>query len=206
MADNNENEVLESTVEQTIEAVSEPEVKTPEVKETETKVDDSAVKAAATAATATAVAEEQKAAKAAAAEEQKVNEAAAKAAEKARAKAEKQAKKAAAKAEKKRIKREKNQAIIDSCPPEYRAMSTSKYFWVGFLCSITCVGFIVTILLSIIPRNKNLKHFARAILIGYIVSAVITVIVCVLAYFFMDPGPRDQILSGVETIMSSIGF
>ena len=205
MADNNENEVLESTVEETIEAVSEPEVKTPEVKETETKVDDSAVKAAAAAAAATAAAEEQKAAKAAA-EEQKAAEAAAKAAEKARAKAEKQAKKAAAKAEKKRIKREKNQAIIDSCPPEYRAMSTSKYFWVGFLCSITCVGFIVTILLSIIPRNKNLKHFARAILIGYIVSAVITVIVCVLAYFFMDPGPRDQILSGVETIMSSIGF
>ena len=195
MADDNENEVLESTAEQTIEEVSEPEVKTPEVKEKETKVDDSAEKAAGAAA-----------AKAATAEEQKVNEAAEKAAEKARAKAEKEAKKAAAKAEKKRIKREKNQAIIDSCPPEYRAMSTSKYFWVGFLCSITCVGFIVTILLSIIPRNKNLKHFARAILIGYIVSAVITVIVCVLAYFFMDPGPRDQILSGVETIMSSIGF
>ena len=205
MADNNENEVLESTVEQTIEAVSEPEVKTLEVKETETKVDDSAVKAAATAAVATAAAEEKKATEAAAkaaAEEQKAAEAAAKAAEKARAKAEKEAKKAAAKAEKKRIKREQKQAIIDSCPPEYRAMSTSKYFWVGFLCSITCVGFIVTI----IPRNRNLKHFARAILIGYIVSAVIAVIVCVLAYFFMDPGPRDQILSGVETIMSSIGF
>lgn len=193
MADNNEN-------------IAEEPVKAEEIKEepvvaaeTEQKAAETiAVSAAATAAAADAASK--------AKEEKKAAEAAQKAAKKAAAKAEKDAKKAAAKAEKRRIKREKQQAIIDACPPEYKAMSTAKYFWFGVLCYLPAIGFFITILMSLIPRNRNLKHFARAILINYIIIAVVFAVLVLISYFAVGEGPRDLILDGMETILSSFGI
>ena len=177
MADNNEN-------------IAEEPVKAEEIKEEPVAAAEAEQKAAETIAVSAAATAAAADAANKAKEEKKAAEAAEKAAQKAKAKAEKDAKKAAAKAEKRRIKLEKQQAIIDACPPEY----------------LPLLGFFITILVSLIPRNRNLKHFARAILINYIIIAVLFAVLILVSYFAVGEGPRDLILDGMETILSSFGI
>ena len=100
----------------------------------------------------------------------------AKAAQKAQDKARRAAQKAQKKAEKLKARREKQQALIDSCPPQYKPVSTSGFFWLGFISYLPCVGLVITILLSLLPRNKNIKHFERAILIMYLIAVIIALV------------------------------
>ena len=117
--------------------------------------------AAATAVTAAATKEAEAAAKAA----KKAEEQAAKEAAKKQAQAEKEAEKtrianekAEAKLEKKRQKKAAEQALVDACPPQYRPVSTSKYFWLAFLSCFPFIGFIATLILSISKRECHRSH------------------------------------------------
>lgn len=105
---------------------------------------------------------------------------------------EKAAKKAKEKAEKAEAKKNKNiekdakkaaeiRAKIEQCPKEYKPVSTGKYFWTGVLCYLPIVGLIITIILSIIPRNKNLKNFVRAILIADAICIIVSLIFAIIA-------------------------
>ncbi|MBR5944076.1 MAG: hypothetical protein IKZ94_03925 [Lachnospiraceae bacterium] len=187
--------------------------KAKEVKEAkETKVE--AAAAATTAAvTAEAAKQASKDAEAAAkaakkAEEQAAKDAAKKQAalEKEQEKAKAAKEKAEAKLEKKRQKRAAQQALIDACPPQYRPVSTSKYFWLAFLSVIPCIGFFVTLLLAIAGRNRNVKNFEKAILAYYIIGFVLCLIAIIVIGVALPPDVRDNILLSLQKIVSSVSI
>ena len=168
-----------------------------------------ATAAAATAVTAAAAKETEAAAKAA----KKAEEQAAKEAAKQQAAADKEAEKARiakekadAKAEKKRQKREAQQALIDACPPQYRPVSTSKYFWLSFLSVIPCLGFVITLILSIIGRNRNVKNFERAILAYYLIGLILCLIAILVVGVALPAELRAKVLLSLEEIIGSIHF
>ena len=161
--------------------------------------------AAAAAVTAAATNEAEAAAKAAKkAEEQAAKEQAQveKDAEKARIAKEK----AEAKLEKKRQKKAAEQALIDACPPQYRPVSTSKYFWLGFLSFFPCIGFIATLILSIAGRNRNIKNFERSILAYYIIALLLVLIALIVVGICLPSGVRENIIEAIWTIIGSFKF
>lgn len=165
---------------------------------------------AATAAVAAAAAGAEKAAEKAASKEA---EAAAKAAKKAEEQAAKEAEKlqaakdkAAAKIEKKNKKRAAQQALIDACPPQYRPVSTSKYFWLGILSFLPFLGVVLTVILSIIGRNRNVKNFERAILAYYIIALILSLIATIVVGVALPSGARENVIESIRTIVGSFHF
>ena len=181
-------------------------------------------KKAEAAATKEAAKEAEAAAKDAAKEAKKAEEAAAKEAKKAEAQAAKDAakkqaalekeqekakaakEKAEAKLEKKRQKRAAQQALIDACPPQYRPVSTSKYFWLAFLSAIPCIGFIATLLLAIAGRNRNVKNFEKAILAYYIIGIVIGLIAIIVVGMLIPAEIRENIIMSLGKIFNSVSI
>ena len=168
-----------------------------------------ATAAAATAVTAAATKEAEAAAKAA----KKAEEQAAKEAAKKQAQAEKEAEKARiakekadAKLEKKKQKKAAEQALVDACPPQYRPVSTSKYFWLAFLSAIPFIGFIATLILSVAGRNRNVKNFERAILAYYIIAIVLFLIALIVIGIFLPSGVRENVIEAIKTMFSSVSF
>ncbi|MBR4947480.1 MAG: hypothetical protein IKZ29_02840 [Clostridiales bacterium] len=179
---------------------------------------------AAAEAVAEKKAEEAKVAEEAAKAAKKAEEQAAKDAEKARIAAEKEAEKAkkaaekeaekqriaqekaAAKAEKKRQKMEAEQALINACPPQYKPVSTSKYFWFGFLSFLPCIGLIFTIICSFAGRNRNVKRFERAILAYYIIGIILCLIAVIVIGLILPPDTREGILYALDEILYSVGL
>lgn len=153
-----------------------------------------AAKEESAAATEAAIAASAKAAKNSEKDAAKAAAKAAKEAEKAQAAQEKAARKEAEKSAKKAEAAEKKaarnqekaaeaQAKIDACPPEYRPVSTSKFFWFAFLSFLPVFGIIFTIITSIFPKNRNIKNFERAILILFIIELILTLIALIVAVF-----------------------
>ena len=167
-----------------------------------------AAKDAETAAKAAKKAEEQAAKEAKKAEEQAAKEAAKRQAalEKEQEKAKAAKEKADAKLEKKRQKRAAQQALVDACPPQYRPVSTSKYFWLAFLSAIPCIGFIATLILAIVGRNRNVKNFEKAILAYYIIGLVICLIAIIVIGVALPPDVRDAILLSLQKIFNSVSI
>jgi len=181
-------------------------------------------KKAEAAATKEAAKEAEAAAKDAAKEAKKAEEAAAKEAKKAEEQAAKDAakkqaalekeqekakaakEKAEAKLEKKRQKRAAQQALIDACPPQYRPVSTSKYFWLAFLSAIPCIGFIATLLLAIAGRNRNVKNFEKAILAYYIIGIVIGLIAIIVVGMLIPAEIRENIIMSLGKIFNSVSI
>ena len=168
-----------------------------------------ATAAAATAVTATAAKEAEAAAKAA----KKAEEQAAKEAAKRQAQAEKEAEKARiakekaeAKLEKKRQKKAAEMALIDSCPAQYKPVSTSKYFWLAFLSAIPVIGFIATFILSIAGRNRNVKNFEGAILAYYIIGLVICLIAIIVVGICLPATAREAVINFILTLTQAIKF
>ena len=142
------------------------------------------------------------------AEEQAAKEAAKKqaAADKEAEKAKAAQEKADARLEKKRQKRAAQQALIDACPPQYRPVSTSKYFWLAFLSAIPFVGLIATIFLSIAGRNRNVKNFEKAILAYYIIAIVIALIALIVIGVALPAEIRSNVLTGLREIVGSVNI
>ena len=218
MADdlNNKMEPEISAASEAVEAVKEEavaEAAKDKAVEANDKKAEVAVAAATAAATAEAAKEAAKDAEAAAKAAKKAEEQAAKEASKKQAAAEKEAEKAKAakekaeaKLEKKRQKRAAQQALIDACPPQYRPVSTSKYFWLAFLSVLPCIGFIVTIILAIAGRNRNVKNFEKAILAYYIIGIVIALIAIIVVGVALPSDVRTNILLSLERIFSSVSI
>ncbi len=218
MADdlNNKMEPEISAASEAVEAVKEEavaEAAKAKAVEANDKKAEVAVAAATAAATAEAAKEAAKDAEAAAKAAKKAEEQAAKEAAKKQAAAEKEAEKAKAakekaeaKLEKKRQKRAAQQALIDACPPQYRPVSTSKYFWLAFLSVLPCIGFIVTIILAIAGRNRNVKNFEKAILAYYIIGIVIALIAIIVVGVALPSDVRTNILLSLERIFGSVSI
>ena len=68
-------------------------------------------------------------------------------------------------------------------PEAYKPMSPWAYVGWRLLFMIPVVGFVLLIVMSFAPRNKNLKNFTRSywcmVLLGLIIAAVIVVIAIV---------------------------
>ena len=157
--------------------------------------------------------EAKKAEEAAAKEAKKAEEQAAKDAAKKQAALEKEQEKekaakekAEAKLEKKRQKRAAQQALIDACPPQYRPVSTSKYFWLAFLSAIPCIGFFATLILAIAGRNRNVKNFEKAILAYYIIGIVIGLIAIIIVGMLIPSELRENIILSFGKIFNSISI
>ena len=210
MADdlNNKMEPEISVASDAAENVKETKVKAKAAEAKETKDEAVAVTAAATADAAKEAAKEaEEAAKAAKkAEEQAAKDAAKKQAalEKEQEKAKVAKEKAEAKLEKKRQKRAAQQALIDACPPQYRPVSTSKYFWLAFFSILPVLGFIITLIFAIAGRNKNIKNFEKAILAYYIIGFIICLIAIIVIGVALPSEIRSNILMSLEKIFGSV--
>ena len=205
------NDKMEPEISEAAEAVEEVAKEEAAVVEAaEEKAIDAGEAAAAAAVTASAAGKEADAAAKAAkkAEEQAAKEAAKKqaAADKEAEKAKAAKEKADARLEKKRQKRAAQQALIDACPPQYRPVSTSKYFWLAFLSAIPFVGFIATIFLSIAGRNRNVKNFEKAILAYYIIAIVIALIALIVIGVALPAEIRSNVLTSLREIVGSVNI
>lgn len=208
---------MEPEITDAAEVAAEAEKTASVVEAVEAKAEEAAIAEAKAAEKAAAEAE--KAAENAAIDAEKTAEKAAKKAEEQAAKeaAKKQAaidkeaekariasEKANAKIEKKNKKRLAQQALIDACPPQYRPVSTSMYFWLGFLSFLPGIGLIVTVILSICGRNKNVKNFERAILAYYIIALIICLILLIIIGLVLPPDTRSNVLMAFSKMFSSI--
>ncbi len=71
-----------------------------------------------------------------------------------------------------------------------KVVGTGAYFGIMLLFAIPIIGFIACIIMAFAAKNKNLKNYARAMLIWLIIALVIAGVLIVLFFalssFFMD--------------------
>lgn len=128
---------------------------------------------------------------------------------KATAKAQKEEAKKQAAIEKKAKKAAELQAKIEQCPKDYRPVSTGVFFWSGILCYFPVIGILFTILFSLIPRNKNFKHFARSILAYYVIALIVGLIFLIVITFAMGQSIADYIWpfqQFISEMKNALGF
>lgn len=63
---------------------------------------------------------------------------------------------------------------------KYGVVSTGAFFGMMLLFAIPVVGWITCIIMAFAPKNENIKHYARAMLIWLIIAAVLCVILFLL--------------------------
>ena len=139
----------------------------------------------------------------------KAEEDAAKAAAAAAAAASAAAKKeqeAAAKEAKINEKKEKLNALKAQCPAQYKPVGTSTFFWVGILCWLPCIGFLISIILSIVPKNRNLKCFARSKLAYYLIIFIACMIITLVAGAVIPEENQVEIGAALLKIGRALGF
>lgn len=144
-----------------------------------------------------------------AAEAKKAEEDAAKAqaaAAAAAAAAQKQQQAAAAKEAKRNEKKEKLNALKAQCPAQYKPVGTSTYFWVGILCWLPFIGFLITLIVSIFPKNRNLKCFARSKLAYYLIIFIACLIITLVAGAVIPEDNQIEIGNALLKIVRSLGF
>ncbi len=116
-----------------------------------------------------------------------------KAEEKAARKAEKEQARKQAKIDKKAQQAAAFQAKVEQCPRDFRPVGTGLFFWSMLLCSIPVLGLLFTIIFSLIPINKNFKHFARAILAWYVIGLIVFLVFAIIVTFGMGQSISDFI-------------
>lgn len=205
-----EDTEIEATaaVEEAVEAVEPEPVEVPEVVEAPEEIVEAVAETApAIEAVQEPVKELSKAEEAGAAAAAAAAATAAKKAEKARIAKEKASVKSAKKVEKKKAKLEQELKLKDECPVEYKPVSTAKYFWLGVvsLC-FQPISFVVTLLLCMLPRNRNIKHFAQALFVYQIICIILFAIAIAIFYLALDPSVRDNIIEAGGKIISSFSL
>ena len=85
------------------------------------------------------------------------------------------------------------QAKIEQCPKDYRPVTTGVFFWCGLLCALPVIGVVFTILFALIPRNKNFKNFARALLAWYLIFFIVMLVFALVITLVMGQDIADYI-------------
>jgi uncharacterized protein YgiB involved in biofilm formation len=112
----------------------------------------------------------------------------------------------AAKEAKRKEKQEKINALKAQCPPQYKPVGTSAYFWFGILCWLPVLGFLITLILSIAPKNRNLKSFARSKLAYYIVIFIACLIILLVAIATIPEDQKQAISAALLQIANAVGI
>ncbi len=86
-----------------------------------------------------------------------------------------------------------------------KVVSTGAYFWLMFLYSIPIIGFLVCLIMSFAPKNKNLKNFARAILIWMIIGLIIAALIVGAIYLIFD-SIRDLVGESLGSLFDGLGL
>jgi len=73
--------------------------------------------------------------------------------------------------------------------PTDPVVGTGAFFGLEFVFAIPVIGFIVGLFLAFLPKNRNLKHYARAKLIWAVISLLITALLSACAYIFVQSLP-----------------
>lgn len=80
--------------------------------------------------------------------------------------------------------------VLNSIPVimenDSKIVSTGAYFGLMLLFAIPFIGFIACLIISFTSKNKNIKHYARAVLIWTIIVAIITIILSIIGYLLLD--------------------
>ena len=84
-------------------------------------------------------------------------------------------------------------------PAEYKPIGMWGYFGYEILFSIPVVGFILLIILSFAPKNKNVKNFARSYFCCLILGLVLTVVLIAIAFAM-------GAISSLEDITNALGM
>ena len=69
---------------------------------------------------------------------------------------------------------------------ENKVVGTGVFFWLMLLFALPVAGLIACLIMAFAPKNKNLKHFSRAVLIWMIVGMVCTGLLVGSLYLFAD--------------------
>lgn len=72
-----------------------------------------------------------------------------------------------------------NQVQLNESKPKTEKnniVSTGGFFGLMFLFSIPIIGWIVCIILACAAKNPNIKHFAKALIIWFIIAVVLSVV------------------------------
>ena len=101
---------------------------------------------------------------------------------------------------------ERAKALKASCPPEYKPVGTSTFFWTGILCWLPVLGLIITLILSIAPRNRNLKSFARSKLAYYIIMLISCLIIILVAGAVIPADNQVEIGNALLKICRALGM
>jgi len=70
--------------------------------------------------------------------------------------------------------------------PANDVVGTGSFFGLMLLFSLPIIGLIACIIMSFTPKNKNLKHFARAMLIWNIIGLIVAAIIIGGIYLMMN--------------------
>lgn len=120
--------------------------------------------------------------------------------------AQKQQEAAAAKEAKRNEKKAKLQALKSQCPPQYKPVGTSTFFWLGILCWLPVIGVLISLFMSIIPKNRNIKSFARSKLAYYIIIFIACLIITLVAGAVIPEDNKIEIGNALLKICRSLGF
>ena len=100
---------------------------------------------------------------------------------------------------------------VPAADPTNKVVGTGAYFGLMLLFALPIIGFIACIIMCFAPKNKNLKHFARANLIWAIIGLIIAGLVIggiyLLSNTLMDyiNGITDGQFSGWGDIFGNLG-
>lgn len=67
---------------------------------------------------------------------------------------------------------------------KYGVIPTVGFFGMMLLFGIPIIGFISCIIMAFAPKNENIKHFARSMLIFFIIAALICIVLAILLSTF----------------------
>ena len=70
--------------------------------------------------------------------------------------------------------------------PKNKIVGTGTYFGLMFLFAIPVIGFLLSLIMSFAPKNKNLKHFARATLIWALIGLIFTALIAGAIYLLTN--------------------
>ena len=101
--------------------------------------------------------------------------------------------------------------VPPAADPANKVVGTGAFFGLILLFAIPIVGFIACVVMSFAPKNKNIKHFARAMLIWTIIAivliAILAAIITVITRSFINYIKQaiEEQIGDSEGIIGQIG-
>lgn len=72
--------------------------------------------------------------------------------------------------------------VTSITPAGSPVVKTGTYFWLMLLFAVPVIGFIVMIIMAFAAKNKNLKHWVRALLLWVLIGLLLSIILGLVAY------------------------